>query len=56
VSFNCEHFTRWCATGRLDSDQVKTDAVTAGTLAVMTTAALVAKTIKDRKESGDERT
>ncbi|MDR1144287.1 MAG: lecithin retinol acyltransferase family protein [Spirochaetaceae bacterium] len=50
LSFNCEHFARWCATGELDSEQVKTGLVIAGTIAVTAAAALVIKAIVDEGE------
>jgi hypothetical protein len=59
MSLNCEHFARWCATGELESGQVKAGVTIAGGVAVVAmaafTAALVAKAIRDREESGDER-
>jgi hypothetical protein len=52
--FNCEHFARWCATGELESKQVKKGvAIAAGTLAA-TAAVLVAKTIVDRKKTAED--
>jgi hypothetical protein len=54
--FNCEHFARWCATGELESEQVKRGAVIAGALAVTAvalTAALVAKATEDEEKAGD---
>jgi hypothetical protein len=53
LTLNCEHFARWCATGELESKQVKTGLAIAGTVAAMTAVALVGKAIVDMdKESG----
>lgn len=37
IAFNCEHFARWIATGKLESKQVKT----ASTVAIISGAALL---------------
>jgi hypothetical protein len=50
LSLNCEHFARWCATGELESKQVKTGLVIAGTIAATAVAALVIKTMVDEGE------
>jgi hypothetical protein len=50
LSFNCEHFARWCATGELESKQVRTGLAIAGTIAVTAAAALVIKAIVDEEE------
>jgi hypothetical protein len=51
--FNCEHFARWCATGELESKQVKKGIAIAGTIAATAAAAvLVTKAILDRDKDG----
>jgi hypothetical protein len=54
LSFNCEHFARWCATGELESEQVKTGMVIAGTIVATAAVVLVGKAIADREKSEDE--
>ncbi|MDR1315990.1 MAG: lecithin retinol acyltransferase family protein [Spirochaetales bacterium] len=56
VFYNCEHFTHWCATGELESKQVKKGAIIAGAIAVTTVAAVVVgKAIADKgkKDKGE---
>jgi hypothetical protein len=50
LSFNCEHFARWCATGEPESKQVKTGLAIAGTIAATAAAVLVIKTMVDKGE------
>jgi hypothetical protein len=48
---NCEHFARWCASGEMESKQVKTGvAVAAGAIAVTAAVALIAKAVIDRED------
>jgi hypothetical protein len=55
LSLNCEHFARWCATGKLESEQVKTGLAIAGTIAATAVAAvLIGTAIADRGKSEDE--
>jgi hypothetical protein len=56
VFYNCEHFAYWCATGELESKQVKKGLFLAG--AIATTAAVavvVGKAIADKggKDKGE---
>jgi hypothetical protein len=53
--YNCEHFARWCATGELESKQVKKGVAVAVTIAATATVALVVKAISDREDSPDGR-
>jgi hypothetical protein len=53
VFFNCEHFARWCATGKPESGQVKKGAVIAGTVAATTAAVIIAKLIADKEKAHD---
>jgi len=57
LSFNCEHFAFWCATGRLKSKQVEKGATIAGGFALAATAAILLKIMldKDGSESGQQR-
>jgi hypothetical protein len=43
LSFNCEHFAFWCATGKLRSKQVETGVAIAGGVALAATAAILIK-------------
>jgi hypothetical protein len=56
LSLNCEHFARWCATGKLESEQVKTGLAIAGTIAATAAVAavLIGTAIADREKSEDE--
>jgi hypothetical protein len=55
LSLNCEHFARWCATGELESKQVKKGVAIVGTIAATAVAAvLIGTAIADRKKSEDE--
>jgi len=54
LSFNCEHFAFWCATGKLKSKQVETGVTIAGGVALAATAAILLKLLldKDKPEAG----
>jgi len=54
LSFNCEHFAFWCATGKLKSKQVETGAAIAGGVALAATAAILLKILLDKDESERE--
>ena len=51
LSFNCEHFAFWCATGELKSNQVKKGVAIAGSVALAVTAAILLKIMLDKDES-----
>jgi hypothetical protein len=51
ISFNCEHFAFWCATGKLKSKQVETGATIIGGIALAATAAILLKILLDKDES-----
>jgi len=57
LSFNCEHFAFWCATGKLKSKQVEKGAAIAGGVALAATAAFLLKILldKDKPEAGGSR-
>jgi hypothetical protein len=52
LSFNCEHFAFWCATGKLKSKQVETGVTIAGGVALAATAAVLFKILlgKDKPD------
>jgi hypothetical protein len=51
IFYNCEHFAHWCATGELESKQVKKGLALAGAVAATAVAAIVVgKVIADRGE------
>ena len=52
LSFNCEHFAYWCATGDLKSKQVNKGAAIAGTVAVTAAVALLLKKMSDLDKAG----
>jgi hypothetical protein len=54
LSFNCEHFAFWCATGKLKSKQVEKGVTIAGGVALTVTAAILLKILldKDKPEHG----
>jgi hypothetical protein len=54
LSFNCEHFAFWCATGELKSKQVDKGVAIAGGVALTVTAAILLKILldKDKPERG----
>jgi hypothetical protein len=49
-SFNCEHFTTWCATDELQSKQVSKGFTIAGIALTATTIALFLKSQLDKKD------
>jgi len=49
--FNCEHFTSWCATGKLKSKQVEKGAAIAGGITLAAAAAILLKILLDKDES-----
>jgi hypothetical protein len=49
VFYNCEHFAHWCATGELESKQVKKGAIiAAATVLTTAVAVVVGKVIADK--------
>jgi hypothetical protein len=56
VFYNCEHLAYWCATGELESKQVKKGLVLAGAIAATTAAAIiVGKVIADKGEKDNSK-
>ena len=52
LSFNCEHFALWCATGKLKSKQVEKGAAIAGGVALAATAAILLRILLDKDKPG----
>jgi len=57
LSFNCEHFAFWCATGKLKSKQVEKGATIVGGVTLAATAAILLKILldRDKPEMGRQR-
>ena len=52
LSFNCEHFAFWCATGKLKSKQVEKGTAIVGGVALAATAAALFKILLDKDKPG----
>jgi len=55
LSFNCEHFAFWCATGKLKSKRVEKGVAIVGVVALAATATILLKILLDKDESKSER-
>jgi hypothetical protein len=55
LALNCEHFARWCATGELESKQVKTGLAIVGTIAATAVVVLVEKAIVDMEKKPEDK-
>jgi hypothetical protein len=55
LSFNCEHFAFWCATGKLKSKQVEKGMAITGGITLVATAAILLKILLDKDKPGDQK-